>query len=496
MGVPAVDWLAIAPALLPAAAAVLLLVVDAVAGRGRARRVLDAVAVLSLVGALATLVPLASGTRRTFCASDGQCGWVAGHLTFALQLVVLVSALVCLLLAIADLDAADPGTRRPRTELLVLMLSATAGAAALAAARDLATFAVALETASLPLVGLVAITRDRRGAEAGVKLLLTAVLSFGLLVLGVALLFASTGSLFLGAPVSTRLGDLGVVHGLGLALVVAGAAFKLSLVPFHLWTPDTYAGAPLPVAAFLATVSKTAGLAAVVLVLAVGAPERSTLWAAPIGVLAVVTMTVGNLVALRQDGAVRLLAWSTVAQAGWVLLPLAGAVGHGRAPGAVSASVAYLLAYVTATLTAFAVVVRTARVHRDGERHRLTAYAGLWREQPALALVLAFALVCLAGLPPGVMGLVAKVVALVPVLGVEAWWLVAVAVVNVVLGVAVYLRWAVQVFSPRGDDAPAASALRTPVAGRLALSLAAAGCVALSVLPEGLIGLLGGAPLH
>ncbi len=296
--------------------------------------------------------------------------------------------------------------------------------------------------------------------------------------------------------VSDQLGDLAVVHGLGLALVVAGAAFKLSLVPFHLWTPDTYAGAPLPVAAFLSTVSKAAGLTAVVVVLAVGAPERSSVWAAPVGVLAVVTMTVGNLVALRQDGAVRLLAWSTVAQAGWVLLPLAGAVGHGRVPGAVSASIAYLLAYVTATVTAFAVVARTARVHRDGDRHRLTAYAGLWREQPALALVLAFALVCLAGLPPGVMGLVAKVVAIVPVVGVEAWWLVAFAVVNVVLGVAVYLRWAVQVFSPRVDGEPVVEAPRTPLTGRLALSLAAAGCVALSVLPEGLIGLLAGAPLH
>lgn len=498
MGVPGVDWLAVAPALAPASAAVAVLAVDAVVGRGRAPRVLAGVALAGLVVALASLVPLASGTRRTFCAA-GSCGWVASHLSFALQLVVLVSALVTLLLALADLSSRWPDVDRPArplAELLVLLLTATAGATALAAARDLATFTVALETASLPLVGLVALRRDSRGAEAGVKLLLTAVLSFGLLTLGVALLYASTGSLYLGAPVSDRLGDLAVVHGLGLALVVAGAAFKLSLVPFHLWTPDTYAGAPLPVAAFLSTVSKAAGLTAVVVVLAVGAPERSSVWAAPVGVLAVVTMTVGNLVALRQDGAVRLLAWSTVAQAGWVLLPLAGAVGHGRVPGAVSASVAYLLAYVTATVTAFAVVARTARVHPDGDRHRLSAYAGLWREQPALALVLAFALVCLAGLPPGVMGLVAKIVALVPVVGAEAWGLVAVAVVNVVLGVAVYLRWAVQVFSRRPEGVTLVEAAPTPVTGRLALSLAAAGCVALSVLPEGLIGLLAGAPLH
>ncbi|GAB3601020.1 NADH-quinone oxidoreductase subunit N [Angustibacter peucedani] len=495
MGVPSVDWLAIAPWLLPGAGSVVLLGADALLPRRLTRgRVLDVLAVLLLLAALVTLVPLADGTRATFCATADRCSYVAGHLTFAVQLVVLAAAVVCLLLALADRTL-------PRVEQLVLLLAATAGACALAGARDLATLAVALETASLPLVGLVALRRDGRGAEAGLKLLLTSVLSFGLLALGIALVYASTGSLHLGTLPSSELGDLRVVHGLGLALVVAGAAFKLSLVPFHLWTPDTYAGAPLPVAAFLSTVSKAAGLTAVVLVLAVGAPERSVVWAAPVGAVAAVTMTVGNLVALRQQTALRLLAWSTVAQAGWVLLPLAGAVGAGRIPGAVSASLAYLLAYAVATLTAFAVLARESRRHPDGPRHRLAAYAGLWRSQPALALVLTFALLCLAGLPPGVMGVVAKVVALVPVVGVEAWWLVAVAVVNVVLGVAVYLRWAVQLFTPAAAAPDAAADVpadgpRSPVSGRVALSVAAAGCVALSVLPEGLIGLLAGTPLR
>jgi NADH-quinone oxidoreductase subunit N len=152
-----------------------------------------------------------------------------------------------------------------------------------------------------------------------------------------------------------------------------------------------------------------------------------------------------------------------------------------------------------------------ARTVPDGARHRLDAYAGLWRRDPVTALVLAFALLCLAGLPPGVMGLVAKVVALVPVVGVQAWGLAAAAVVNAVLGIAVYLRWAAQLAGgPRPADAVdqptpkaaegapkapavATSARRTqPRTQRLALALAAAGCLALSVLPEGLIALLGG----
>jgi NADH-quinone oxidoreductase subunit N len=513
-GVADVDWVALAPALAPAVGALLVPTLDAALGRTRRgiRALQGAVAVGSVLVALALLVPLRSGERRTFCAPDGACGYVASRLTVSLQLVMLLGALVCLLLSLAEQSEAQPSEAgpsepepgRPRPELLMLVLAATAGAGALAGARDLATLLVALETASLPIVGLVALPGTGRSAEAAVKLLLTAVTSFGLLALGAALVYASTGSLHLAAPMAGALGDLGVVHGLGLALLVAGAAFKLSLVPFHLWTPDTYAGAPLPVAALLATVSKVAGLTAVVLVLAVAAPDRSASWAPLAGVLAVATMTVGNLVALRQTVAVRLLAWSTVAQAGWVVLPLAGAVGPSRVPGAVAASLGYLLAYVSGTLVVFAVVAHTAQRHPDGARHRLAAYAGLWRRHPALALALGFGLACLAGLPPGIVGLVAKVLALVPVVGVAAaggpgaWWLVAVAVVNVVLGVAVYLRWAVPVFTAApGDGSPGPTLPRRPwgVAGRLALSISVALCLALSVLPEGLAALLGDAPL-
>ncbi len=492
-GVQSVDWLATGPVLAPALAALLVLVLDAVAGARRplARRGLDATAVVGLAAGLALSVPLAGSARATFCTAPGGCSYVVSPLTLTLQVVVLAAALVCLLLALGARE------RLPRTEHHLLLLTATAGACALAGARDYATLAVALETASLPVVGLVAMRRDGRGAEAGLKLLTTSVLSFALLALGLSLVYASTGSLYLGAPVSGALGDLGAVHGVGLALLVAGAAFKLSLVPFHLWTPDTYAGAPLPVATFLSTVSKVAGLSAVVLVLAVGAPERAGDWAAPVGVLAAVTMTVGNLVALRQRTAVRLLAWSTVAQAGWVVLPLAGAVDQERVPAAVSASLGYLLAYVVASLTAFAVVVRVAERHPDGARHGLTAYAGLWRSHPGLALPLGFALLCLAGLPPGVMGVVAKIVALRPVVGVGAWGLVAVALVNVALGVAVYLRWAAAlvgraepVATVREPTAPVEDET-APTSHRLALALGTGGCVALSVLPQLVAGLLG-----
>ncbi len=517
-GVAAVDWLALAPVLTPALGAVLLLVLDAVAGRSRpwVFRARAGLALGSVLVATASLLPLASGTRQTFCSPSGECGYVASHLTFALQVVILSGALVCVLLVLGE--RVRPGERR-LPEPLMLMLAATSGACALAGARDLATLAVALETASLPVVGLVGLPRDRRAAEAATKLLLTTVTSFGLLALGAALVYASTGSLYLRAPVSGSLGDLTAVHSVGIALLLAGAAFKLSLVPFHLWTPDTYAGASLPVAAFLSTVSKAAGLTAVVLVLALAGPERSAPWAPLVGGLAVLTMTVGNLVALQQTTVVRLLAWSTVAQAGWVLLPMGGAADRGQAAGAVAASVGYLLAYAVGTLAVFAVVAHLSwgdpdgTGRPDGTGHRLTAYQGLWRRRPALALALAFGLLCLAGLPPGVMGLVAKVAALTPVVDAGAWGTAGAAAVNAVLGVAVYLRWLVPVFTGDGRPAGAVSARAgsagatseglasdgpgwvRPVVGRLAVSITAAACVSLSVLPEGVIGLLGDAAL-
>lgn len=512
-GVQSIAWTALGPALAPAIAALLLLTLDAVLGPRRGGTWWrDVVAVVGLVVGLVLVAPLNDSATATFCTDRGAgaaalaCGFVASPLTLALQVLVLAAALVCLLLAVgARTDEARGSTR---TEHHLLLLAATAGACVLAGARDYATLAVAFETASLPVVGLVALRRDGRGVEAGLKLLLTAVLSFALLVLGIALVYASTGSLHLAAPVARALPRMDLLHGVGLALAVAGIAFKLSLVPFHAWTPDTYAGAPAPIAAFLATVSKVAGLTAVVLVLGIGAPDLAASWSLLAGALAAVTMTVGNLVALRQQTAVRLLAWSTVAQAGWVVLPLGGAVAADRVAAAATASIGYLLAYVAATLTVFAVVVVVAQDEPAGEQHRLDAYRGMLRSRPLLGAVVGFALLCLAGLPPGVMGLVAKVVALRPVVGAHAWLLTSVAVINVVLGVAVYLRWAARLVGEPArqrahvavvavgarDAGPGGAAASTPevapdvpprvsVPHGVAVAIGAAACVVLSVLP-------------
>ncbi|MGO4599078.1 NADH-quinone oxidoreductase subunit N [Terrabacter sp. 2RAF25] len=521
-----IDYAVLLPALLPVVGLVLVLVADLFAPRGR--RLPWGIAGLAAIGsAVATLPGLALGggsTRETFCiiptalpAGGGSlpsveglpqvCLWQADALGSTLQLAAAVSALVCIALAWPRARRRRPehSTREPVEA--VLLLAALTGTVVVAASRDVGTWLVALELATLPVIALVALSGRRSSAAGATQLLVTSLVSFALLVLGMALWFAATGSPFLtpdaalssagafavtGGPSSVVLPSVssGLVS-LAAVLVLAGVGFKLSLVPFHAWTPTAYSGSSVPVATFLATVSKIAALAALLVVLRAVAVLGTPALVA-IAVLASLSMTLGNVMALRQDDVVRLLAWSTVAQAGWVVLPLVSISALG-----VGASATYLMTYVVATLVAFAVVAVTLRDQRAGGR-TLAAYEGLWRRSPWRAGALVLALTSLAGLPPGIIGLVGKVTALRPVVA-EGWvWLAVIAAVNAVIGVAVYLRWLRAVITEpdstqvegTGPGANAQVAAHRPVvvAG---LALAAAVLVVVSVQPDLLLRLLG-----
>ena len=455
------DLLATLPVLGPVLAAVVVLLLDvALPGRREPHLV---VAALGLLGGVAGALPglgLAAGDARTsFCLPTGACGYAADHLTSVLQLTGLLAALVVLVLAWRDWSSAEGpagasvGDRTGRAPVVVaLALGATSGVVAVPAAGDLGSLLAALELATLPTVALVALVRtrwspDRRAlaVDGAVSLLTTSLVSFALLALGAALWVAATGSPFLGAA---RAVDHPPLLVLAAVFLVAGLAFKVSAVPFHAWTPITYAAAPLPVTAYLATVSKVAALGGLVVVIrALGGVDGTTLVA--IAVLAAASMTLGNLVALVQGDVVRLLAWSTVAQAGWVLLPLASLSSR-----AAQAAGSYLLVYVTGTLLAFVVVLAVALLASGDDAGApggtaLSTHRGLLRTRPLLALPLALALLTLAGLPPAVAGVVAKLVALRPVLGDQTWWLAVVAAVNIALGIAVYLRWIAVLLEPR-----------------------------------------------
>lgn len=481
------------PVLAPAIGAAAVLVVDVAAQRLRRTHYLIALVslVLGAVGTFAGLGMAAGGVRQTLCLpGGGQCMYAADAVASGLQLAALLAAGVTLLLSWPD----DKKQSSGNTAVIVsLVLAATAGATAVAGARDLGSWLVALELATLPTVALVVLRGARSAISGAIALLTTALVSFGLLALAAALWFTATGSGFL-----TPAAALAVIDDptrrpilvLAVALVVAGIGFKLSLVPFHAWTPEAYDGAPLPIAAFLAGVSKIAALGALLIVIRaiapLGAPALTT-----IAIVAAASMTLGNIMALRQNSVVRLLAWSTVAQAGWVVMPLAAV-----SSAAVFASGAYLLAYVLATLLAFAVVAALVQTRGAARARDLSGYHGLVHDHPVLAAALGLALLSLAGLPPGVLGLVAKVTALRPVVASELWLLAVIAAVNAVLGVAVYLRWLRVVMAtaePEPDlTAPvAAPAPSAHPATLVAVGLAAVALVVTSMNPQLILGLLG-----
>lgn len=447
MTTQSVDLLAILPAVLVFAAALAVVVADLflpAPRRGLAMPVALA-GTLAAVGAAA--YDAAGGSRATFCVQR-SCSYVEDPFAVVLQVLVLLAAAVVLLLG-----RHETGPRRlPPGEYHFLLLCSVTGMVVIAAARDLLIVLVALEVVSLPAFVLVGLRqRDARAGESAVKFFLFSVISSAVTLLGIALVYGVTGALHfdrvaaaLASPASHA-----PVTDAAVVLTLAGFAFKVSAVPFHFWAPDTYEGAPVPIAAFLSVASKAAGFAGLSVVVLDAFRPYATTWGPVLAALAAATMTVGNLAALRQGHAVRLLAWSSVAQAGYILAPLGIVAGDGGRV-ALSATVSYLAFYAVMNLGAFGCVVALARSH---PAHRLADYRGLVHRDPWVAVAFAFFLACLAGIPPGVAGLFAKVVVFRALAGGALGWLAAVMAVNTVIGLYYYARIAFSLFAePRDVD--------------------------------------------
>jgi NADH-quinone oxidoreductase subunit N len=282
-------------------------------------------------------------------------------------------------------------------EYYVLVLSSILGMTVMASARDLITIFVALELLSIPAYLLAGWRKnDLKGNEAGVKYYLMGVFASAIMLYGMSLIYGVTGSTVLsqiGVALAEQKGSALVT--LGIIFVLIGFAFKVSAVPFHTWAPDTYEGAPTPVTAFLAVLSKSAGFVALMQLVLIAFASRVDVVQPFMWVLAVATMTVGNLIAMRQTNIVRMLAYSGIAQAGFMLAPFAVA---GENPGGVVESViAYLLIYAAMNLGAFAVVLAVARKTRSGE---ISSFGGLFSYAPGLTVAMTVFLFSLAGIPP------------------------------------------------------------------------------------------------
>jgi len=338
---------------------------------------------------------------------------------------------------------------RYRGEFLGLLLLASAGMMVLVSARELITIYVALELTSLPMVALAAIMRDERSSEAGLKFLVLSSISSAVLLYGMVFVYGYTGTTDLDG-IMHEIGRMAAVSGqpfgsyallFGIVAMVAGFAFKMAVVPFHMWVPDVYEGAPTPVTAYLSVASKAAAFAVVMRVLysAFGSATLTQEWSGMLAVLAAASMLTGNLLALWQRNIKRMLAYSTIAHAGYILAGLAAVTANtsdGSSIAGPGSVLFYLGGYAATNLAAFfAVIAITNRTGSD----LIEGFSGMGRRAPLPALFLALGLVSLLGMPPTA-GFMAKAFVFSAAVNSGLLWLAVLGAVNTAISAFYYLR--------------------------------------------------------
>lgn len=456
---------------------VLLLLVDLFVAESR-KWVLTPIASFTVLGAFIPVLTLAlsdDGVRSMF---DGR--YVVDDFSLVVKGLFLLSGYVVVLLTADYLREGD----YYQGEYWFLMLSSLLGMVMMASSRDLITIFVALEFLSIPAYMMAAWRkRDLKSNEAGIKYYLLGVFASAIMLYGMSLLYGMSNSTLL-VDIGRYLGeDVTSIRAVAVLFVVIGFAFKVSAVPFHTWAPDTYEGAPTPVTAFLSVASKAAGFVALVTVVYVGFPGSYDVWQPVFWILSALTMTVGNVMALKQSNIVRMLAYSSIAQGGFILMPLAvaGVDVEGVSNSALRAVVTYLLVYAATNLGVFAVIMVVARKTRSGE---ISSFGGLFSYAPGVAALMTIFLASLAGIPPlgGWFGKFAAFQSLVSAGNNWAYALAVIGGINSVVAFGYYgnvMRemWMKPV--PDGDSSP----LRVHSSLAVALAITGAATLVLGVFP-------------
>jgi NADH-quinone oxidoreductase subunit N len=428
---------------------------------------------------------LASGVfvlvQWTFVNDDGPYqaikGTVAvdGFAVFA-QSIVLVATLLAVLISAGYLHRENLET----AEYLVLMLCSATGMMLMVAANDLITVFLSLEILSISLYVLAAFDRKRlTSQEAGLKYFLLGSFSSAIFLYGIALTYGATGTTNL-TKIAQFLASTTLLHDgvllLGMALLLVGLGFKVAAVPFHMWTPDVYEGAPTPVTTFMSTATKAAAFAALLRVF-VGAFEIYRVdWRPVVWVLAVLSLFVGSIGALIQTDVKRMLAYQAIAHAGYILIGVETATTRGT-----SAALYYAAVYAFMSTGAFTIVMVVAR--RGDDKHSLQDYRGLAFARPWLAGLFTLFLLAQAGVPlTG--GFVAKLTIFSSAVDVGQYWLAFIGMLAAVIGAYVYLRIILTMYAPVDDEvAPEASRMRVDGGTGLALTIAAFAVIFLGVVP-------------
>ena len=431
---PTIDWHALAPEIVLIVGINVVLAIDLMIDESKkwAMATVTGLVVLVALVPVVTLGVVGDDVRSMF---DGR--YVVDEFSLVLKALFLLTAYVVILMSQTELE--EGGYHQG--EFYVLLLCSVLGMVMMSSARDLVSIFIALELLSIPAYMMAAWRkRSPRSNEAGVKYYLLGVFASAVMLFGMSYLYGTVGSTLLtdiGAALAD--GDLLALEVVGVVFVVCGFAFKVSAVPFHTWAPDTYEGAPTPVTAFLSVASKAAGFVALVSLLFIAFPGAADVYGPLVWVMAVLTMTIGNVVALRQTNIVRLLAYSSVSQGGFILMPLAVIASGDASAASLKAVVIYLLIYALSNLGAFAVIMAVSRKTRSGE---ISSFGGLIQYSPGLGALMTVFLASLTGIPP--LGIwIAKFMAFRALLDAGSgigYTLAIIAAVNTVIAAAYYMK--------------------------------------------------------
>ncbi|HEX9496153.1 MAG TPA: NADH-quinone oxidoreductase subunit N [Candidatus Limnocylindria bacterium] len=463
------DIVTVLPEIVVTATASLVLIVDAIVDRKAARVWLPLLAVLGVLAAIFS-APLTIPSHTAF-----------GGFVIVDTFTAFFRVLFCVLAIFTVVVAPDYLEKRkiPAGEFYATVLFSTVGAMTIALAADLITVFVGLELMTIPVYVLAGMARrDRSSNEAALKYFLLGAFSSAMLLYGFAWLYGLSGTTTF-SGIATALAKSGLTSGatmVALALVTVGLAFKAAVVPFHQWTPDAYDGAPTPATAFMSVAPKAAAFAAILRVMVGSLGPLGIDWGAVFAVLAAITMTGGNIVALAQPNVKRMLAYSSIAHTGYIL---AGVAAYQAGASASAAVLFYVFAYGIMNLGAFACLIY---LDLDGTRGAtLDELNGFARRHPGGALAFAVFLISLTGIPPTI-GFVAKVFILQPVLDAGLVWLAVAIALNAVLAAFYYLRVVVHMYMYDVDAKPVRIlSSRLLDAG---LGLAALATVVIGVVPD------------
>ena len=359
---------------------------------------------------------------------------------FVFRMIFLSGAAITVLFALEDENLNQRG------EFYLLLLISTLGLNLMASAADLILLYLAIETASIPLFVLAGfLINQRKSVESGIKYLLFGAMSSTVMLYGFSFLYGFSGTTHL-YDIAALILQQGVPSAAVIAsmfLILVGFSFKISVFPLHFWAPDVYEGAPTPVAGFLSTASKAAGFAVLIRVLSVVFVEFSGVWTILLAVVASGSMIIGNYLALTQKNLKRLLAYSSIAQAGYILIGVVADSSLG-----ISGTVYYLIAYLVTNIAAFGIICAVGKTVGSDD---ISAYAGLSRRSPKLALAMLVAILSLAGIPPFA-GFIGKLLVFAAAIEANILWLAIVGVLNAVIGLYYYLTVLKVIYLYRSED--------------------------------------------